>query len=125
MLTPQQLRQLVIDGSPEVSLETLDDWELVPFVQDGAVTAVGLIKGCEFHLFSTADFKFRRAEMRAGLQPLLERWGFLVTRVAHNDTPNQRFNKLFGFERTWSDGLYNYYMLTDLPFSRKEEQCQQ
>lgn len=103
-------------AAPEALERALAEWEVLEFVQDGEVRGVAIVKGTEFHCQTFPGFRPRRAEMREFLRPLLERHGCLTTRVAHGDLANQRFNKAFGFERTWSDGRFHFYILTELPF---------
>ncbi len=97
--------------------------EVVPYIDDGELTAVAVLLGSEFHCHTTPAFRFKRAKLREFMRPLVERDGFLTTRLAHGDTANRRFNKLFGFRETWSDANYNYYVLSDVPFSEKHT-CQ-
>ena len=102
----------------------LPDWETVEHRQNGELAGFALMKGTEFHCHLFPGFRLRRAEMRKFLRPLYERHGFLTTRVEHGDLANQRFNKVFGFERTWSDDRYHYFLMAELPFG-KEKSCQQ
>lgn len=108
----------------EVSF-VISQWETIPFVQDGQMVGAALIKGCEFHCLTLPAFKLRRQQMRDFLKPLFDRFGMLTTRVEHSDIANQRFNKSFGFKRTWSDDRYHYFMMTELPFSKGAQTCQQ
>jgi hypothetical protein len=101
----------------------LPDWELIEHHQNGARAGFALMKGSEFHCHLHPGFRLRRAEMREFLRPLFERYGFLTTRVEHGDTANQRFNKVFGFERTWSDDRYHFFLMSELAFG-KEITCQ-
>lgn len=101
-----------------------EGWETIPYLDNGRMTAVGVIKGTEFHCQLADTCRLNRERMREFLRPLLAREGFLTTRTLVSDTSNQRFNKLFGFKKTWSDGEHNFFILTKLPFERKET-CQQ
>lgn len=89
----------------------------------GPGMGVAFTKGTEFHFTPTPAFRFRRNLMRSQMRPLLEPFGFLTTRVQHDDTPSQRLNQLFGFKPTWADEHFQYSILTALPF--KEKTCQQ
>lgn len=111
---------------PEDQLSfVISQWEAIPFSQDGEIVGTALIKGCEFHCLTLPAFKLRRQQMRDFLKPLFDRFGMLTTRVEHSDILNQRFNKAFGFKRTWSDHRYHYFMMTELPFSKGAQTCQQ
>lgn len=98
-------------------------WEVFEHHQDGEMAGFAMLKGTEFHCHLFRGFKLRRSEMREFLRPLFDRRGFLTTRVAHEDEANQRFNKVFGFERTWSDDRFHYFLMAELPFG-KEGKCQ-
>jgi hypothetical protein len=104
-------------------MAAMAQWELHPYKDGDSLVAVGMTKGSEFHLLSTPLFKFKRTWVRNNLRPLLARCGFLTTRVAHGDTANQRFNKLFGFAPTWADTHFQYFILTELPFGERQS-CQ-
>lgn len=99
---------------------SLAGWECIEHFQGGDVAGIAIIKGTEFHCELFPGFKLKRKEMRAFLRPLFERHGFLTTRVAHADVANQRFNKVFGFERTWSDDTFHYFLMAELPFGKGE-----
>ena len=126
-MTPADLAiaEMSKSGLPTDVLEgILSEWEINPFYEGEELTGIALMKGTEFHCHMTESFRLNRASMREFLRPLFDRHGFLTTRVEHNDTANQRLNKMFGFERTWSDDRFHYFMLTELPFERKST-CQQ
>lgn len=84
---------------------------------------VAFTKGTEFHFAATGTFRFKRKLMQQQMQPLMDVYGFLTTRVQHSDIQSQRINKLFGFKPTWADEHFQYSMLTALPF--KESSCPQ
>ncbi|MBS0506587.1 MAG: hypothetical protein JSR53_04295 [Proteobacteria bacterium] len=94
------------------------DWEVHEYRPGGVLAGFGMLKGTEFHCCLFAGAGFNRRAMREFLRPLFERRGFLTTRVAHGDLANQRFNKVFGFERTWSDEQFHYFLMAELPFGR-------
>lgn len=105
--------------SPADLAQIMAQWVLTPYRCAGLLGGVGLSKGSEFHFLPTPDFKLDRKAMHAGLAPLFARFGFLTTRVAHADKTNQRFNRLFGFEPTWADTNFQYFMMTKLPFGER------
>jgi hypothetical protein len=119
-----QMRQDARGLSDEQLLDILQVWELIPVEQDGEVKAVGLVNGTEFHCHLEPGFRLSRTQMREFLRPLLQRHGYLTTRVAHGDQANQRFNRVFGFSKTWADDEFQYFILTKLPFEEGTP-CQQ
>lgn len=117
------------DHFPEIPEDRLwrilDEWDIHPHMKGNTLVGVGLTKGTEFHFLAAEGFQLDRKLMRQGLQVLLDRYGFLTTRVAHDDTANMRFNRLFGFRPTWADSQFQYFMLTEAPFGERKKKCQQ
>lgn len=112
-----RLLAMACPDAPEEQMRALiGQWEVLDYQQDGVSVGVAIVQGTEFHCQTFPGFKLRRKAMREFLAPLLARHGYLTTRVAHDDLANQRFNKAFGFTRTWSDGRFHYFILTELPF---------
>lgn len=104
-------------------LQLLHECEAVPYYQDGKVVAAAARLGTEIHFAVDAAVRRRlitRKRAREFLQPLLENFGFLTTRLLLDRAGQQKFIERIGFKKTWSDGKYNYFMLTDLPFERKQ-----
>lgn len=93
--------------------EAFGGWETHPY---GDGMGVALTKGTEFHFVPSEKFRFKRSLMAAQMKPLLERFGFLTTRIQHGDTESQRINRLFGFTPTWADDKFQFSILTALPF---------
>lgn len=98
--------------------QALQGWETHALSDGDAITGVGLTRGSEFHFVLLPGFKFSRQKLREALEPLISRYGFLTTRLLHGDKVNRRFNRLFGFEPTWADKRFQYFMMTALPFER-------
>lgn len=126
-MTPAEmvLAEMRKSGQDESRLrEILATWELHPFYEGEDLKGVAMTKGTEYHCHLAPGFRLSRRVMRDFLKPLFDRHGFLTTRVAHDDTANQRFNQVFGFKLMWSDDRFHYYMMTELPFEEKKT-CQQ
>lgn len=99
-------------------------WELVEYRPEGELEGFVLLAGTEMHCHFFEGMPLKRKQMRAFLEPIFARHGHLTTRVAHDDIANQRLNRVFGFEKTWSDDQYHYYQMSELPFGGGQ-QCQQ
>jgi hypothetical protein len=112
------------NASDESLQAAIKDWSLYPHMDGGEMTGVKMIKGTEFHFVSGAGFKMDRKNLRESMREHVEKHGFLTTRLQHGDKDNERFNKLFGFKKTWADENFQYFILTDLPFG-KGQSCQQ
>lgn len=93
--------------------EVFAGWETHPY---GGDMGVALTKGTEFHFVPSKTFRFKRSLMAEQIKPLLDRFGFLTTRIQHGDTESQRINRLFGFAPTWSDDKFQFSIMTALPF---------
>ena len=99
-------------------------WEVFEHWQDGRLMGFSMLKGTEYHCQLEPGFKLSRRVMREFLEPLFNRHGFLTTRVPVGDEANERFNRVFGFERTWSDERFHYFLMAELPFGRRDKTCQ-
>ena len=99
-------------------------WEVFEHWQEGQLVGFSMLKGTEYHCQLDTGFRLRRQYMREFLAPLLARRGFLTTRVPVGDEANERFNRAFGFERTWSDDRFHYFVMTELPFGGRKNKCQ-
>lgn len=99
-----------------------DDWESHDYVVNGESVGTAMIKGTEIHFaldpnhYKTA---MRRGPMREAIKPLFDRIGFLTTRILIGHKDQARFVERVGFEKTWSDGRFDYYLLANLPYERK------
>lgn len=94
-----------------------EGWHVVKHFNDnGNCDGIAIQKGTEWHCQLAPGFELRRVEIREFLRPMFDKYGYLTTRVPVQDAANQRFNQVFGFKKTWSDGVFNYYILTALPF---------
>lgn len=120
-MTREQLLQPLLEGAGETSYHVFDDWQVVPSYIDGEHAATAVLHGTEIHFAVASTFRRRAITRRRAqefLAPLLERVGFLTTRVQIKSTDNQRFVERLGFKPTWADGQFQYYLLGHLPFAR-------
>ncbi|MBC7665585.1 MAG: hypothetical protein H7276_17665 [Caulobacter sp.] len=82
------------------------------------------IKGTEVHFRATdARRAIQRNASRTFVGQMLDEFGMLTTRAEVADEANQRFIRRMGFTETWTDGIFKFYLLTALPFERKQP-CQ-
>ena len=110
-------------GMSEAYLKSLfRDWEAHDYVVGDEVVGTAMTKGTEIH-FALDENKrlkaMRRAPMREAIKPILDRFGFLTTRILIGHVDQARFVTRVGFEKTWSDGRFDYYLLANLPYERK------
>ena len=97
----------------------LTSWDVVDY---GGAAAI-LHDGAEVHLFVAPEWRgklLRRDNVRKYIQPLLEKHGFLTTRLPTN-SHNRRFVEKLGFKHTRTDGRQDFFMLTETPFERRAQ----
>lgn len=108
----------------DFSTSIFDGWDVVPGFVGDAHVCTSLIKGSEIHFYVIPEFRGRLAHLRRRAAeyfgPMLERHGFLTTRVLLERDVERRFVERVGFKPTWSDGQFQYYMLGRQPFARSE-----
>lgn len=76
------------------------------------------VMGMEIHFYpNRRKGAMTRREFYPIFQAILDQFGMITTRVPHG--MDDRFTRRIGFEKTWADNQYTYYMLDHLPF-RKE-----
>lgn len=124
-MTRQELLEPIIgsivpecDVTRECIMDVLADWDVLE-VEGGAATAI--VKGTEIHFAIREEHRgrlIRRGNTRRFLAPLLERRGFLTTRLTIEDNERRRFIERIGFKPTWADGRFQYFLLDRLPFER-------
>jgi hypothetical protein len=104
-----------------VILDHFADWEVVPYYAGEQHACTAVVKGSEIHFAVVPGYRgkvIRRNNTRAFLAPLLERQGYLTTRVPHGRLAQKKFVQRLGFTPTWKDGDVEYYLLGELPFER-------
>lgn len=95
---------------------TYADWEQI---EDE--TGWLLVKGTEVHVCCKPGCRGRmvtRRKIREVLGSVFERLGFLTTRVLIGD-PATVVRRL-GFKKTWSNELFDHYILTAMPYSKEK-----
>lgn len=106
-------------GIPAEHVHLIAHCEAVPYERDGVLAGIGMLDGTEIHFAAAPGARhslLQRDRIRAYLAPLLERKGFLTTRV--HDGSDHRFVERLGFQPTGCRGPIRAYMLCDLPFAR-------
>jgi hypothetical protein len=123
-MTRAEFLQPLLERAGEVDAFIFDDWEVIPGYIGGEHAATVILKGTEIHFGITPAFRKRaalfRRESNRFFGPLLERMGFLTTRVVLTAKEQKQFVERVGFKPTWSDTTFQYYMLSALPFARSK-----
>lgn len=107
---------------PSRSAEHLRGWSTHGVWRNGELAGIAIVNGTEIHFASAPEQRgvlFQRARARNFLKPLLSRRGYLTTTVRQGDRVSKRFIERLGFAPTWGDGLFDHYMLCELPFSKE------
>lgn len=98
------------------------DWSSVSVVIDGEVAGIVAYAGTEVHLALAPAWRrraFSRSRIVAVLGPLIDRLGFLTTRALEPSDETRRFLYRLGFATTRVDGGIEHFMLTALPFEKR------
>lgn len=107
-------------------IELLDAWEPVPLIIDGKHAGTLIVKGMEVHFaFTSRPTASVRRVGREMLAPILDRYGMLTTRVPRSLRAAKKFVQRVGFEFTWQDHEFDYFMLSTLPWERKTKESRE
>lgn len=120
-MTREELLAPLQVSAPEA--DAFADWEIIPGFVGGEHVCTAVLKGTEIHFGLVPDHRFRaiqKARAQAFIAPLLDRLGFLTTRVMLGSIAKRQFVERIGFKPTWADDRFQYYLLGAVPFSRSE-----
>lgn len=122
------VEQIADDGiiSTREAGKLVEGWDAVPYEVDGVLHGAAMLNGSEIHFAMRPEWRGKsitRRRAREFLRPLLDRLGFLTTRVEVG--LDDAFVRRIGFTPTWSDGTFQFYMMTREPFAKKEMTCHQ
>jgi hypothetical protein len=97
------------------AIDLLDGYEMIPFVLDGEHAGTMLKKNAEVHFAMFRKFRKKagvitRRTIREFLQPIFEREGFLVTKLADGEPDD--FTLRMGFEEIGRTVSHRIFMLT-------------
>jgi hypothetical protein len=95
----------------EQFLDGLAGWDIEPVRIDGKLAFVAMTKGHEFHFASfDTGATITLGMIRARLNPIIERYGFVTTRTPKQGADRQhRFNRAFGFHVIGEDDFFVEY----------------
>lgn len=99
----------------------LDGWTVHTAQRDGEDVGFVFTNGPEIHILPIIE---RRAISRRNIiefmQPLLDQFGYVTTRVPLAETEH-RLRTALGFELTWQDHACTYWALTRLRYVRTQK----
>lgn len=110
-MTREDLLDLLWQHRPELLFVTreqfvanLDGWELEPRTVDGEIVGLTLTKGPELHFaMFGAGRPIPRSMVRAIVQSIIDRHGYVTVRTPKLDERQQRFNRAIGFREVGED----------------------
>lgn len=100
----------------------IGDWEMVPLQINGQTAGLAALDGTEVHFALDPEWRGRaitRKRAREFIAPLIARRGYLTTRALNPDKKQREFLLRFGFRKTWTDAQTEHFMLTCLPFDKR------
>lgn len=114
MKDPRAIAYLEANGLGDFARE----WDVCFAQRNGEDVAIVVTRGCEIHFFSlTPGRAMSRKNTLEFLKPLYDAWGYVTTRVPLEETCHKLREKL-GFSYMWSDDLFSYWCMTELPFAK-------
>lgn len=122
-MTRAELLRPLLERAGGVDASIFDDWEVIPGYIHGEHAATAILNGTEIHFALVPQFRgsaVLRQRTREFLRPMFERMGFLTTRVVLTAKEQRQFVERVGFKPTWCDTIFQYYMLSELPFARSK-----
>lgn len=104
----------------------LGEWELTPCMVGNDVGGVLLEKDGEVHVVIRPEYKcamYWRKNIRELMQPLLDRCGYVTTRVSNDNIQAHNFVQKMGFKIAAECNGVTLYMLRNLV--NRRQSCQQ
>lgn len=94
-------------------LAGLEGWEVSGHKVDGTLVCAVFRSGPEIHFTTFGHpWTMTRADVRKYVKPLFDAYGCVKTKTPKDDTRQQRFNRLMGFEVENEDEFFIHYKLT-------------
>lgn len=104
--------ELIVFITREQFTRALSEWEIEPVEIDGRLAFAAITKGPEFHFASfDTGASISLAMIRARIEPILDRHGFVTTRTPRSEARQHRFNKRFGFRITGADEFFTHFRM--------------
>ena len=92
-------------------------WGLIEIMREGQLSGFVLVKGHEVHAFRLPEYIGRwgtRKDMQRVLQPLINQYGLVTTKVMQANKNGHRFVQRIGFKPTGQDSTAVHYTLKRL-----------
>ena len=102
----------------------LGEWELVPVIVDDEVIAVMIEREGEIHLAikqePVAQSRPWREYLSKIVQPIIDKHGFVTTRIPSNDKEAIRFATRLGFKRLVFHGQIETFVMSQIKHRRRK-----
>lgn len=130
-MRPYLLKLLHRNSVPNMDLEqfaiNLGEWELIPIIKSDVIIGVVAEKNGEIHMAIEPQFRKKSTYWRTGLKilikPLIDKYGYVTTRVESDDQVARKFVHRLGFKDYSSLGNITTYAMSEIKHRRKV--CQQ
>lgn len=100
----------------------MEGWTLTPDYRDSQLCGVVLTKGPELHFVTSKMRQITRADLRNYVLPLIQTYGYAMTRCPKKDVRQARFNLLIGFKQVGEEGIDYLFRIDTL---KERKSCQQ
>lgn len=96
----------------EAFVNGLSQWEIYPVVEGGEILVIVATDGPHMH-FETMETgrSITRRIVRQVLEPLIEKYGYAVTKTPKDEARQRRFNELIGFKVVGEDEYDIHYRI--------------
>lgn len=118
MTAPELIDRLWAQIEPHVYITRdqfargIEDWDVTPVEIGGELAFTTLAHGPEFHFTSFGTgHKITRDMIRAHIDPIMEKFGFVTTRTPKDDARQARLNRALGFKVTHEDEFFAFSRL--------------
>jgi hypothetical protein len=113
-MSPYLEQYLIKNGVEDYSV--LDKFQMFTDTINGVEVGTLLVKDNEIHYIANPDRKGVPVKMmRKYLGPLMEKYGFIQTKVIRGHDGPKKFVEKFGFTKIGQDALFEYFALGELP----------
>lgn len=99
-----------------------EGWTAHWYAPGGVRKALLVSCGTEVHFEIDPAHRRRllsKKTLREILQPVMEKFGYLTTKIPVECEEDLKFVERVGFQKTWTDGEFEYLMLTRYPFEKE------
>src|SRR5690348_9582190 len=90
----------------------LEGWTIEPVEHGGELAGAFVTRGPELHFSIFKPLPVSIKLIRAHVDPIIDKYGFIQTRTPKDATRQHRFNERIGFERAGESEFFIHYKMT-------------